>query len=67
MGKLHKLRRAIEKNPGEWYYDDRWLKKRMIRSARVYKWKGQWYCKPRETFYHDYQVFVKSVLRELGL
>jgi hypothetical protein len=54
MGKLHKLRRAIEKNPDKW---------RMARAARIYKWKGAWVCEPIHYWGYSYRAFVNKYVK----
>lgn len=65
MGKLHTLRRAIERNPEDWFYERRYGYPRtenIARAARFYR--GQWI--PVLGWGSSYKSFVKHVLEELG-
>jgi len=63
MGKLHTLRRAIERNPKEWMHEN--YCRKVVMSAKKTK-TGQWvpflgWCSKK-----SYRSFVKHVLKELG-
>lgn len=60
MGKLHTLRRAIERNPEDWFSK---IHSITVRSAE--RWDGKWI--PNEYYSHlSYQGFVRKVLQDLG-
>lgn len=63
MGKLHTLRRAIERNPESWFYHVRWNNTVKAIGAEFYRgvWKPiyGWDKAP-------YRSFVRYVLHDLG-
>ena len=62
MGKLHKIRRAIKRDPSEWMYDNG--TGNIARGAHL-TWEGKW----EPMWYWDdkpYRTFVRSVLKEMG-
>lgn len=68
MGKLHTLRRAIEREPEKWFrqdYDGRCF----ARGASRSKWFGSKQWEPTESWqvgYRSYRSFVRHILNELG-
>ena len=72
MGKLHRLRRAIEANPEQWLI-------RYDRTGRIANVAGasfhrttptdatrRWHPRSAWDDQHPYRAFVRSVLRDLG-
>ena len=62
MGKLHTLRRAIERDPQQWYHEagGGWF---FVKDA--YFVRGAW--KPGYPGGRSYREFVRSVLIDLGI
>lgn len=75
MGKLHTLRRAIEREPEKWFDHETWFAVSVVRkkkNPREYKWrvvkgaerfKQSW--EPAK-YRRKYNGFVFSVLKEMG-
>lgn len=73
MGKLHTLKRAIQRDPDKWYFPSNqiaWTLKYKKPHDYVWNWvngarfdKGEWI--PYK-YNSGYSKFVKSVLREMG-
>ena len=55
MGKLHKLRRTILRDPSKWEH---------YSSCGAHYWKGEWRSCP---WGHPYRSFVRSVLNKAGV
>jgi hypothetical protein len=71
MGKLHTLRRAIERNPKKWHsnggyvYGARYLEKPPWWNWR--EWEGPgWYPQSEYAYPKSYRAFVRSVLVNMG-
>jgi hypothetical protein len=61
MGKLHKIRRAIHRDPQSWIEP----RGRFARSANLYEHP----VKPRQYHWHqtaNQRIYVRKVLRDLG-
>ena len=68
MGKLHTLRRAIEREPEKWIYREH-DGRLTARGARRDRWQnhGQWFSVERWSYNGaSYRGFVQSVLAKLG-
>lgn len=64
MGKLYKIRRAIEREPEKWYASTLYGTRRACRATRGQNggWiPGEWWFAEK-----SYCAFVRHVLRELG-
>jgi len=68
VGKLHTLRRAIEREPGRWYCDWKYPWEREPRQPKAARYvNGQWRPSPQPYYRHGpYESFVRHVLKELG-
>lgn len=65
MGKLHTLRRAIERDPSKWYEDIPFRYGVYRRPYSAHYRRGKW---RRDTIYGgSYLKFVRSVLCDLGI
>jgi hypothetical protein len=61
MGKLHKLRRAIEREP------EKWMSGNYARPAsNGYPYEGHWHPHWNTLNNERHRLFVRSVLRKLG-
>lgn len=66
MGKLHTLRRAIEREPDKWFHISRFFGKTELRPHNAKFYGGQWIPNRNWMSPFAYRRFVKKVLLELG-
>ena len=65
MGKLHKLRREIKREPTLWYEETEWPRGTLRRPTSAHFRRGKW--RPDTVYGGSYLKFVRSVLRDLGV
>lgn len=67
MGKLHTLRRAIEREPEKWF-TKAWANDDLIMPYAAHRWRDKW--EPYRGWYGSgskaYRRFVAKVLKNLG-
>jgi len=65
MGKLHTLKRAVEREPDKFMIDHGWGALALGARFREGQWEGI-VCDRERSRLFPYQKFVRSVLRRLG-
>lgn len=68
MGKLHTLRRAVERQPDKFMHDYRWAEMGLIAQGAIFR-DGQWepiVCDRERSRLFPYRKVVRSVLLRMG-
>lgn len=66
MGKLHTLKRAIQRHPEKYIVEFSGLKKTKYAVSGAFFSNGKWIPSQKHWGYRSYQRFIAKVLKELG-